>query len=127
MKYYITYRIKEDPDYLNIDGPYPEFNYIHKVVDILSAECVFDIDIVNEIAMEIYQEYMEVESEYEAARKILAESPRDPDWTLQKQVDFQRELNSLPVNIDLFSDPDNAIQTIDNIKDIAYDPWDCPF
>lgn len=54
MKYFITYNIENNPE-IKIDGPFEEFEYINQAMITLNIPKVYNLDIVNEVAMGFYK------------------------------------------------------------------------
>lgn len=140
MKYFITYRMKSDQEF-HIVGPYNYFEYVSEAMYIISQDEVYDLDFVNEMAMDVYNTYKEVENEYEQARIRLVENPGASHWTLQNEVDAAREYKKLPQEImrtlfpleghdmNIYIDVKDTIKTLDTLEYIGveYDPYDFPF
>jgi len=132
MKYFIIYKLESDNE-VHIAGPYSEFEYIYQAMDIVSYEGVYNLDILNEVAMAFYTAYREVEEEYEEARQHLINSPGCPEWTLQDQVNSNRLLKDIPEELlraaleDSYTEETlNTISTLETLDKIE-DPFDIPF
>ncbi len=61
MKYFIIYKLYSDDRYI-ISGPYKEFEYIYKAMEIINYNGAHGLDILNEAAMDIFNVYMECEN-----------------------------------------------------------------
>lgn len=130
--------MKSDQEF-HIVGPFNAFEYISEAMYIISQDGVYDLDIINEVAMDIYYAYKEVEYEYEDARKRLAEYPGDSEWTVQNEVDAARSYRNLPQDIlkTIFEQEEilstlNTLNTLDTLDELerrgnGYDPFDVPF
>jgi hypothetical protein len=136
MKYFIVYKLEADEDKeVNIAGPYSEFEYIHKAMDIISSDCVYDFDILNEAAMDAYSVYLEVEAEYKEACQNIIDNPGHEGWTELDQLEANRLMKTIPKEIikAVFKeDTEQTLNTINTLETIEhtisdYDPYDCPF
>lgn len=133
MNYYITYRMVSDQE-LHIVGPYNYFEYSLDAMQIISQDGIYDLDIVNEMAMDVYNAYKEVEDEYEQARKRLKEYPGAYDWSIQDEVNFHREYINLSKEMMKYIYPveketKETLSTIETLESIekSHDPYDFPF
>ena len=133
MKYFIVYKLEADKNKeVKIAGPYSEFEYIYQAMDIMSYEGVYDFDILNEAAMDIYKVYIEVESEYKEACQNIIDSPGHEGWTALDQLEANRMMNNIPQEIidSVFKEDatEQTLKTIDTLETISYyDPYDYPF